>query len=151
MPDSSVLGDTVVDGIPLGPWLDALNRNILEHVGQDARNLQVGHSYLLEDGRPVTDFPKLCRVLREDIVPLLEEYCYEDYSVLEKILGEGLVDTRNQRVRDELFGSSKQDELIQALLAPHPEITTSPRAIASETEDPEVEESEEDPSTVHEP
>ena len=38
--------------IPLGPWLEALNRRICEHVGRDARNLQVGHSFLLEEGQP---------------------------------------------------------------------------------------------------
>ncbi len=113
-------------------------------MGQDARNLQVGHSYLLEDGNPITDFAKLCRVLREDIIPLLEEYSYEDYSVLEKILGEGMVDTRNQRIRDELFGSSKQDELIQALMSVDTEISTSSQAIASQVEDLEDQEDEEE-------
>lgn len=29
MPDSSVLGDTMVGAVPLGPWLDALNLNII--------------------------------------------------------------------------------------------------------------------------
>src|SRR5215203_6742640 len=32
MPDSSVLGDAVVTGIPVGLWLDALNRRICEHI-----------------------------------------------------------------------------------------------------------------------
>ncbi len=44
MPDSSVLGGAAPGGVPLGPWLDALNRNICEHIGRDARNLQVGHA-----------------------------------------------------------------------------------------------------------
>jgi hypothetical protein len=30
-------------------------------------------------------------VLAEDLVPLLEEYCYEDYGALARILGPGLV------------------------------------------------------------
>ena len=60
--------------------------------------------------------------------------------MLEKILGEGMVDTRNQRVRDELFSPSKQDELIQALMSIDPEISTSPKAIASQAEDQEDEE-----------
>ncbi len=80
MPDSSVLGDRMVGGIPLGPWLDALNLNIIDHVGQDARNLQIGHFYLMEGEHPITDFAMLVRILKEDIIPLLEEYCYEEYS-----------------------------------------------------------------------
>jgi 5-methylcytosine-specific restriction enzyme B len=128
------LGETVVGGIPLGPWLDAVNRGIVDHVGQDARNLQIGHSYLLEAGRPIADLAAFIEVLRDDIIPLLEEYCYEDFSALEKILGDGLVDVRDQRIRHELLDLSKQSELVQALLTPYPELSTSPQIIASEIE-----------------
>lgn len=149
MPDSSILGDTLVGGVPLGPWLDALNLSIVDHVGQDARNLQIGHSYLMEGGHPITDFAKLVRVLQDDIIPLLEEYCYEDYSALEKILGEGLVDTRKQRIRDELLSASKQAELVQALLSPYPELSTSPRVVAAESHD-EPEETDDVDDTIDE-
>jgi 5-methylcytosine-specific restriction protein B len=132
MPDSSVLDNRVIEGIPLGPWLDALNQRICEHVGRDARNLQVGHSFFLEGGRVISDFAKLARVIQEDIVPLLEEYCYEDYDSLEKILGRKLIDMQNQKVRHELFDPSRQDELIVALVAPSHEISTSSQAVTSE-------------------
>jgi 5-methylcytosine-specific restriction protein B len=136
MPDSSVLDDTVVGGIPLGPWLDALNQSLVDHVGQDARNLQIGHSFLMEDGRPITSFANLTRILQEDIIPLLEEYCYEDYTVLERILGNKLVDASKQRIHVELLDLSKKDELTDALLAPYPDLITSPQIIASESEAP---------------
>jgi 5-methylcytosine-specific restriction protein B len=124
MPDSSILGDTIVGGIPLGPWLEALNRHIVDSIGRDARNLQVGHAYLLDDGKPVSTYAKFARILEDDILPLLEEYCYEDYEALEKILGKGLVDRDNQRIRHELFEPNRQDDLIQALIALASEITT---------------------------
>ncbi|MCA9042606.1 MAG: AAA family ATPase, partial [Planctomycetaceae bacterium] len=92
MPDKSVLGATVVSGIPLGNWLYALNQRIREYIGRDARNLQIGHAYLLENGQAVNDFAKFARIVQDDIVPLLEEYCYEDHDTLEKILGPALVD-----------------------------------------------------------
>ena len=145
MPDYSVLGDIVVgNSVPLGPWLQALNGRILEHIGRDARNLQVGHAYLLEDGQPVRDFARFARIVQDDILPLLEEYCYEDYSALERILGTGLVDAQRQRVRHELFSAERRDELVQALLSPSPEISTAPQVVASEAEqvDEEDEESE---------
>jgi len=69
-----------------------LNDRLRAHLGRDARNLQIGHAYLLDGGRPVTDFAHFVRVLAEDVVPLLEEYCYEDYGALARILGPGLVD-----------------------------------------------------------
>jgi 5-methylcytosine-specific restriction enzyme B len=74
------------------------------------------------------------RVLREDIIPLLEEYCYEDYSALREILGEGLVDVKNQRIRHELFEIGQEDELRQKLLSAFPEIATLPRSVAAEAE-----------------
>jgi 5-methylcytosine-specific restriction protein B len=134
MPDSSVLGNTVVEGIPLGPWLDALNQRICQYAGRDARNMQIGHSYLLRDGEPVEKLSTFVKILREDIIPLLQEYCYDDYSALAKILGTGLVDEKSQRIRDKLFESGKQQKLVQALLAPSPEIASSLQAVVSEME-----------------
>jgi 5-methylcytosine-specific restriction protein B len=125
VPDSTLLGNVVIEGIPLGLWLDELNRRIVEFIGRDARNLQVGHAYLMENGEPISTLVRFACVLQEDIIPLLEEYCYEDYSVLEHILGEGLVDTTNQRIRRELFSPGREAQLIQALLEPTPELTTT--------------------------
>ncbi len=142
MPDSNVLGDAVVGGIPLGPWLSALNERICAYVGRDARNLQIGHSYLLENGHPIGDFSTFARVMQDDILPLLEEYCYEDYTRLEKIMGSSLVDGQKQRYRHELFDTANRDKLIQALLAPSPEITASKQAISSEVQAAEEEEDE---------
>jgi 5-methylcytosine-specific restriction protein B len=131
MPDTSVFGDAVAgNAIPLGPWLAALNRRILEHIGRDARNLQIGHAYLLEDEQPVTDIGRFIRIVEEDIVPLLQEYCYEDYTALARILGSRLVNEDRQRVRHELFASSRREELIQALLALAPDIATSTEAVS---------------------
>ena len=144
MPDISVLGTTSAGGsIPLGPWLASLNDRLREHLGRDARNLQIGHAYLLEGGRPVTDFMHFVRVLAEDVVPLLEEYCYEDYSALAQILGPGLVDEARQRIREELFAQNKWPELVQALLEPAPEIVTASTAIAAPEEPEEAGEAEE--------
>jgi len=116
MPDMSVLGEATVEGISLGRWLEDLNQRICEHVGRDARNLQIGHSYLLRDnGTPITDFSEFARALHEDIIPLLEEYFYEDYSTLEKILGAGIVDANDQKIHHELFKPSGQGELLRAI------------------------------------
>jgi 5-methylcytosine-specific restriction protein B len=144
MPDVSALGGVFVgDSIPLGPWLTALNARLRTHLGRDARNLQIGHAYLMEGGRPVTDFARFVRVLAEDIVPLLEEYCYEDYGALARILGSGLVDEAQQRVREELFASTRTSDLVQALLEPSPEILTTSIAIDAQEEPKEAAETEE--------
>ena len=145
MPDSSVLRDHAVGGIPLGAWLDALNRRICEHVGRDARNLQIGHSYLLQGGRAVKDMSALRRALRDDILPLLEEYCYEDFSALQSILGNGLLDVDNQRIRHDLFEDGQEAALVQALMEPCPEVGTSAEAITADVpEEPVAEDDETD-------
>ena len=122
MPDSAVLEGVTIAGIPLGPWLDALNARIRLHVGRDARNLQVGHSYLMHNGRSIREVHRFIHALRDDILPLLEEYCYEDYDALEQILGPSLVDRESQRFRSELFDAGQQDSLVQAILNPNPEL-----------------------------
>ena len=132
MPNDRIFAGIMVGGsIPLGPWFNALNDRIREHVGRDGRNLQIGHAYLLEKEKPVSDFSHFVRILADDIIPLLEEYCYEDYTVLTRILGEGLVDERRMRIREELFVPMRREDLIQALLAPSPEIMTSVEATIS--------------------
>ena len=141
------MGRTSLDqGIPLGLWLAALNERIRAHLGRDARNLQIGHAFLLENGQAVTDWEKFVRILAEDIIPLLEEYCYEDYSALVKILGTGLVDEFRQKIRDELFLSGRKQDLIQALVAPTPDLMTSGTVPAvsddADEAEPEPEESE---------
>jgi 5-methylcytosine-specific restriction enzyme B len=138
MPDPVALGTAqVANSIPLGPWLSALNERIRNNVIRDARNLQIGHAYLMESGKPVTDFARFSRILAEDIFPLLEEYCYENYGMLCQLLGQAIVDEENQRIRAELFNPERRDDLIQALLAPFPEISTSTAATVAEPSEPE--------------
>ena len=132
MPDSSLFGNHSIDGIPLAPWFDALNARICEHVGKDARNLQIGHSYLLPGGKLVKDMASFKRSLQDEIIPLLEEYCYQDFTTLQKILGPAFIGTGRQVIRHELFEDGREVELVQALLAPCPEISASTPALASD-------------------
>ena len=83
-------------------------------------------------GRPIQDFAQLARVLQEDILPLLEEYCYDDWETLEHILKKGLVNVADRCFRAELFDPNRQDALVQAILAATPDIITSPLAVAAE-------------------
>ena len=116
--------------------LSALNAKICEHIGRDARNLQIGHSYLLDAGKPISSFSKLLKVLQDDILPLIEEYCYEDYATITKILGKSLVDEKNQRIHSELFELPMKDDLIQALKSIDPNLDSSAPALLSESESP---------------
>ncbi len=146
MPDTSILEDVVVEGIPLRLWLEALNERIRQNIGQDARNLQIGHAYFMPGGKTVSTMREFARILRDDIVPLLEEYCYEDYGLLTHILGAAFIDEKGWRIRQELFDNVDADKLTKALLAPNPDIATSDKSVEAEedTTDDEIEEADSD-------
>lgn len=134
MPDYDALQHAVIDGLSLSAWLEELNRRLLEVLPRDARSLQVGHAYLLERGRPVETLPALAAIIRDDILPLLVEYCYEDFAALERILGDGLIDIAKQRVRDELFAPNRSLELLEVLQTMFPGLGLTPSAAAAEAE-----------------
>jgi 5-methylcytosine-specific restriction protein B len=151
MPDADVLGKAVIAGIALGPWLTALNELVVAHVGRDGRNLQIGHSYFLSGGSPIQELRQFSRVLQEDVLPLLEEYCYDDWSRLEQILKKGLVDTDRGRFRSELFEPGREEDLVQAVLAIAPDVSASFIAVeaeAQEAPDGDAEEQEETDETT---
>jgi 5-methylcytosine-specific restriction protein B len=132
MPDSSLLAARMVGSLLLGPWLDALNARLRKHLKRDARNLQIGHAYLLT--QPITSVADFARILRDEIVPLLEEYCYDDFGALREILGADLVDAEGARIREELFEANREDDLIQALSFEEMQSLTLAHGIAA-TED----------------
>lgn len=78
-------------------------------------------------------------------MPLLEEYCYEDYTALAHILSDSLVDEQHQRIRHDLFASERRDDLREALLAPAPNLMASAQVVVAvgETEELAAEEEEE--------
>jgi 5-methylcytosine-specific restriction protein B len=114
MPDSSRLAGRRAGDLALGPWLDALNKRLRQHLKRDARNLQVGHAYLMPKPS-ITSVADFARVLRDEIIPLLEEYCYDDFDTLKAILGELLVDSENKRIREEIFAASREESFVQAV------------------------------------
>jgi 5-methylcytosine-specific restriction protein B len=138
MTDYTLFANVVFEGLPLDRWLKELNLRICGSIGKDARNLQIGHSYFLEKEKPITEHEKFKRIIREDIIPLIEEYCYGDYALISKILGEGIVDVKNQTIRFELFNSSDISDLITALLSPCPNLREATKIV----EDYDVEETE---------
>ena len=89
MPDVSLLRGAMVGGLGLDDFLAELNRRV---AGQAGREKQIGHSYLLEGATPVTEPEEFARRFRQEILPLLEEYCYEDYGALAEYLGGEIVD-----------------------------------------------------------
>ena len=139
MPDSRVLEGSYASDVNLAALLREINARILRSIKRDARNLQVGHSYFQRDGSPLRDFADLRRVLRHEVLPLLQEYCYDDPSALRSIVGERLIDPETNEIRTELFaGGEKDDELRTALSEWGPTIVARGEAATDDAgEDPE--------------
>lgn len=93
MPDYRVLQGATVRNLPLDDFLRELNRQVIAFEG---REKQIGHSYLLEDGEPVRSVERFAERFRTEILPLLQEYCFDDYDQLAMLFGKKLVDTEIQ-------------------------------------------------------
>ena len=96
MPDAELLSGATVGKLPLDTFLLTLNRRIIRHVG---REKQIGHSYFLVNGEPVTDPEDFSRRFLGEVLPLLQEYAYEDYRLLKDLIGDALVDVEAQTLK----------------------------------------------------
>jgi 5-methylcytosine-specific restriction protein B len=113
MPDTGPLQGAVVGGLDLALFLEILNGRIAKTEG---REKQIGHSFLLDDsGQPLSDIEQFAAQFRHEIVPLLQEYAFEDYTELESYLGKGVVDVDSQRIRPGLLDDAQA--LVDALVA----------------------------------
>ena len=114
LPEPQLLAGVKLAGLELARWLEVLNGRIRRLLGADGRNLQVGHGYFMEAGRPVKDNRRLVAILAEDIWPLLQEYCYQDPNLLEELLG-GLYDPQRADLHRSLLQPGREGELAAAL------------------------------------
>lgn len=92
-PDSDAFGsnetELSINGktIRLKEWFDKLNNDILlPALGDkhDAKHILIGHSFFMPVDKLNED--KFKFVIRYEIIPLVEEYCYENPDALKKIL-----------------------------------------------------------------
>jgi 5-methylcytosine-specific restriction protein B len=102
--------EQAVGPLKLAEFLAGLNRQVAKIAG---REKQVGHAYLMPGGVTIAEPAAFARVFRLEILPLLQEYCYEEYGQLAEILGEGIVDVDGQAIKQDLLDDP--EELVQAL------------------------------------
>ena len=83
-PDLEVLHGISIEGIDIRNLLEAINNRIELLYDREHR---IGHSYFL----PLKDEPnmeKLASIFSDQIIPLLEEYFFDDWSRIQQILRE---------------------------------------------------------------
>lgn len=110
MPDSELLQGAKVLELGLDDLLTVLNSRISEREG---REKQIGHSFFMRNGQPISDPEEFAQVFRQDILPLLQEYCYDNYADLQYFLGDRIVDKAGQRLNEDLLMNT--EGLIAAL------------------------------------
>ena len=110
MPDTTLLQGGKVGNLALDEFLDELNRRI---AAKEGREKQIGHSFLMDGSGPVSEPEEFARRFRQEILPLLQEYCYDDYRVLAEYIGEKLVDKEGQRLNEERLADP--ESLVAAL------------------------------------
>ena len=125
MPDISVLDGAVVMGIKLENLLDTLNSRI--QALYDSEHT-LGHAFFIpvsimakEDEQQA--FKLLKRVMKNKVIPLLEEYFYNDWQKIRLVLGDNqkkddslhfVRQVSEQQNLTELFGHDAPDELDEA-------------------------------------
>ena len=111
LPDPQLLSGATAGVLALDVFLDALNQRVRDRVG---REKQVGHA-LFYDGATVLDTSEaFAAVFRHELLPLLQEYLFEDYNELASVLGP-VIDVTSQRPS----ADTDDPETLCALLADH--------------------------------
>lgn len=107
MPEPRLLEDVQVDGIELKQMLTTMNERI--EVLLD-REHTIGHAFFmpLSEEDELT-LHNLAHIFRQKIIPLLQEYFYEDYSKIREVLGddakknEALQFVKKEQIKSSLF------------------------------------------------
>lgn len=84
MPDSEVLAGIEVEKLKISEMLDTINKRI--EILYD-REHTIGHAYFM----PLKDNPSvdcLGAIFAKSVIPLLQEYFYEDYQKIQLVLGD---------------------------------------------------------------
>ncbi len=117
MPDPSLLSLIDVQGLDLEALLTKINKRIEVLVDRDHT---IGHAYFMSlKANPTLD--QLGHIFKSAIIPLLQEYFYEDYQLIRLVLGDPNKDNEEQIIQANpipiqlLFGQAGDIELEDSL------------------------------------
>ena len=88
MPDTSHIADDI-EGVNGQDLLMAINRRIVENLDRDH---QIGHTYLIG----VKTLDELAHAFQTQIIPLLQEYFYDDWEKMHNVLNKNAFITRRE-------------------------------------------------------
>ena len=88
MPDLSALEDINIEGIDIAKLLETINKRI-EYLYD--RDHTIGHAYFMSLKNSPTLY-ELEHIFKYKIIPLLQEYFYDDWEKIMMVLGQGFIE-----------------------------------------------------------
>lgn len=105
LPDLEVLNDLEVDGINIKLMLEKINQRV-EYLYD--RDHTIGHAYFMSlKDNPTSE--ELENIFKNKIIPLLQEYFYDDWEKILMILGNGFIEKKV--IKDDIFDYKVDDYL----------------------------------------
>ena len=100
MPDTGALAGVAVAGIPVDRMLETMNQRIEVLLGRD---FMIGHAYFmgLKGSGGLDD---LARIFRRQVLPLLQEYFFEDWEKIALVLNDHRKASEDRFVRERAAG-----------------------------------------------
>lgn len=105
MPNYELINKTI-DKLSLSPKDILMKINIKLREIED-REKQIGHSYFMKNGKQIDTIDELKEVYIYDIIPLISEYCFNDYSKMSEIIGEKFIDVDSEELKYELLNGTE--------------------------------------------
>jgi len=112
LPKPELLENQTIAEVNLAELLNHLNNKITEKID---KNLQIGHSYFMKKDKAIKKEEQLISRMKDEILPLLQEYCFDDFNTLAEILGSNLVNLEQGRFNQEVFSSAGKEVILTSL------------------------------------
>ena len=106
LPDLEALKDIKVEGIEISKLLEKINQRV-EYLYD--RDHTIGHAYFM-NLKDNTTIDELEKIFKNKIIPLLQEYFYDDWEKILMVLGNGFIEKNS--IKDDIF-DYKVDEYLE--------------------------------------
>ena len=106
MPNPSLLEKYEVDGVKIDKLLETINKRV-EYLYD--RDHTIGHAYFMSLENAEDKKAELDNIFRNKIIPLLQEYFYDDWEKILMVLGDGFV--KKEFFEDDIFDYKADDYL----------------------------------------
>ncbi|MCD6579612.1 AAA family ATPase, partial [bacterium] len=109
MPDENLINNDDIEGINIRKMFKKINERIEFLYDRDHT---IGHSYLMK----VNNYNDLCDIMANKIIPLLQEYFYDDWEKIQYVLGEHYSQLKLNKNCNTYEDENNKSRFIQSIL-----------------------------------